>query len=63
MESPFSMWETVLLGAMVLLLIFWFRPGIKASLERSKNTEKDWPAVILPLAIVVLFVVFLISTT
>lgn len=55
-----STWEALILGGMVLLLIFWFRPGIKASMERSRNAEKDWPALLWPIGMVVLFVILLI---
>lgn len=58
--ETFSTWESVLLGAIVLLVIFWFRPGIKATWERSKNAESDWGSLVLPLGMVILFVVFLI---
>jgi hypothetical protein len=54
-------WEMILLGALAVLLIFWFRPGIKAALERSREAEKDWKAVLIPLVLVVLFVILLIS--
>ncbi|WP_419640896.1 hypothetical protein [Thiolapillus sp.] len=54
-----STWESLLLGVMVLLVLFWFRPGIKATLERSRHAEKDWPGLLLPLAAVVLFVIML----
>ncbi len=56
-----STWESLLLGVMALLLIFWFRPGIKAAMQRSSEAESDWPAVILPLGLVILFVIFLIA--
>lgn len=62
MESP-STWESILIGLIALLVIFWFGPGIKATIERSKQTEADWGAVLLPLAVVVLFVFFLISVS
>jgi hypothetical protein len=57
----FSTWESVLLGAIVLLVIFWFRPGIKATWERSQNAESDWGSLLLPIGMVILFVVFLMS--
>ncbi|PKM35748.1 MAG: hypothetical protein CVV06_14640 [Gammaproteobacteria bacterium HGW-Gammaproteobacteria-10] len=53
--------ESLILGALVLLVLFWMGPGVKASLERSKNAEADWKAVLLPLGFVVLFVLFLIA--
>jgi len=57
-------WEQILLGILALLLILWFRPGIKAALERSRRAEhKDWKAVLLPIGLVVLFVIFLVSIT
>lgn len=55
-----AMWESVLLGIMVLGLIFWMGPGIKATLQRSKEAPKDWVGAFIPLAGVVLFVIFLI---
>ncbi|ORU89638.1 MAG: hypothetical protein A6F71_01305 [Cycloclasticus sp. symbiont of Poecilosclerida sp. M] len=58
-----ALWEQLVLGAFCLLLIFWFRPGVKATLQRSAEAEKDWPAVLLPIAAVILFVVFLVMTT
>ncbi|MGH8547941.1 MAG: hypothetical protein ACRERU_04975 [Methylococcales bacterium] len=62
MEQP-SIWQMILYGALALLIVFWFRPGIQASLERSKHAPKDWPAVLVPIALVVAFVVFLIVMT
>ncbi|WP_341328115.1 hypothetical protein [Methylotuvimicrobium sp. KM2] len=53
--------ESLILGALVLLVLFWMGPGVKASLERNKNAETDWKAVLLPLGFVVLFVLFLIA--
>lgn len=58
--ETFSTWESVLLGAVVLLVIFWFRPGIKATWERSQKAESDWGSLLLPLGMVILFVVFLV---
>jgi hypothetical protein len=58
-ENP-STWEILLAGALAVLLILWFRPGIKAALERSKQAEKDWKSVLLPLAVVTAFVILLI---
>ncbi|MCB1825172.1 MAG: hypothetical protein KDJ54_11580 [Candidatus Competibacteraceae bacterium] len=52
-------WEILLGGGMALLVILWFRPGIKVAIERSRTAKKDWPAVLIPLALVVLFVILL----
>jgi len=55
-----SIWEMLAIGAIALAVIFWFSPGIKAALERGKSVKADWPAVLIPLGIVALFVFFLI---
>lgn len=55
------MWENVLLGAMALLMVFWARPGIKQAIARSQQAKSDWPAVLLPLALVAMFVLFLVA--
>ena len=59
--QPLSTWENIFLGALALLVIFWMRPGIKAALEKSKTAQSDWPGLLIPLALVALFVLFLIS--
>lgn len=56
-----DLWEQLLLGALAILLIFWFRPGIRAALERSREAPKDWRAVLMPVGLVVLFVILLIA--
>ncbi|MBL8259684.1 MAG: hypothetical protein JNM60_07755 [Candidatus Competibacteraceae bacterium] len=53
-------WEILLGGLAALLVLLWFRPGVKAAIERSRNAKKDWPAVLIPLALVVVFVLLLI---
>lgn len=57
----FSMWENIFVGLMAVGLIFWMGPGIKASMARSKDAESDWAGFLLPIAAVIIFVVFLIS--
>ena len=56
-----STWEMVLLGALVVLVLFWMGPGIKPMLEQSRQAEKDWAGLLLPILAVVLFVILLIS--
>ena len=58
----FAIWENILLGLIALGVIFWMGPGIKATLERSQAAPKDWLGVLIPIAGVVLFVIFLIMT-
>lgn len=54
-------WEILLGGLAALLVILWFQPGIKAAIERSRTAKKDWPAALIPLGLVVLFVLLLIQ--
>lgn len=60
MEAP-ATWEKIAVGILVLLLLFALRPGLKATLERSRRAEKDWAGLLLPVGAVVLFVLFLIA--
>lgn len=53
-------WEQILVGAFAILLIFLFRPGIKAALEQSRQAEKDWKGALIPIGAVVVFVILLI---
>jgi hypothetical protein len=55
-----STWETILIGLLAILVVFWFSPGIKAAMERGKQAEANWGAALIPLGIVTLFVFFLI---
>ncbi len=59
--DPMATWEKLLLGAGVLLVLFWMWPGVKATLEQSRQAEKDWKGLMLPLGAVILFVILLIS--
>ncbi len=57
-------WEKLLLGVFAILIIFLFRPGLKAAFERSQRAEhKDWAGLLVPLVLVVLFVMLLIYLT
>jgi len=61
MREP-SPWEAVILGILALLLVFWFRPGIKEALRQSREAEhRDWAGALIPIAVVILFVVLLIT--
>jgi len=57
-----ALWEQLALGAIALLVIFWFKPGVSAALKQSEEAQKDWPALLLPIVAVILFVVFLVAT-
>jgi hypothetical protein len=53
-------WEALLMGVMLMLILFWFGPGIKATLATSRQAEKDWSGFLFPIGIVVLVVFLLI---
>ena len=55
-------WEILLGGLAAVLVVLWFRPGIRAAIERGRTAKKDWPAALIPLALVVLFVLLLIAS-
>lgn len=58
-----ELWQQLLMAAMGLAMIFFLLPGIKASMEKSKNAEeKHWGTILLLAAVLVAFVAFLIST-
>lgn len=57
-----STWEQILLGAGALLVAVVFWPGIKATLERSRQApQRDWAGALLPMVLVILFVILLIA--
>lgn len=57
-----EIWEKLVLGGFALVIIFWFFPGAKSMLEKGKDAPKDWSGVLIPIGLVVLFIIFLIST-
>ncbi len=61
MDGALSTWEMIALGAIALIVIFLFVPGIKKIQEDSQKAEKDWKGVLLPIGAVVLFVILLIA--
>ena len=51
-----------MLGAITVLVLLWFGPGVKTLLEQSRQAEhRAWRGVLVPIALVVLFVLLLIS--
>ena len=61
MDGALSTWEMIALGAIALIVIFLFVPGIKKIQEDSQKADKDWKGVLLPIGAVVLFVILLIA--
>ena len=58
-----ALWEQLLAGALGLFVLFMFFPGIKATMEKSKNAEeKHWGTLILIVIVLVAFVMLMISS-
>ncbi len=57
-----ELWEQILLAVIGLLMLLWMFPGLKPMLEKSKQAPKDWAGLLLPIAAVILLVLFLLST-
>lgn len=56
-----ALWEQLLAGALGLFVIFMFFPGIKATMERSKNAEeKHWGTLLLITVVLIAFVLLMI---
>lgn len=53
--------ENVIMAMMALVILWLFIPSTKAALENSKTAAKDWAGLLLPLALVIAFVIFLIA--
>ncbi len=54
-------WQQIALLLIGGLIAFLFFPGVKRMLEASENAPKDWPGVLVPLALVIGFVLLLIA--
>ena len=55
-------WEQALIAVVTVLVVLWFRPGLKVALEQSRQAQhKDWQSLLLPLGLVILFVLLLIA--
>ncbi|HHH43694.1 MAG TPA: hypothetical protein ENK49_06115 [Gammaproteobacteria bacterium] len=55
-----TLWEKLLLGVMVVLVLLWVRPGLKTMFkERREASRQEWMSVLIPIALVAGFVVLL----
>ncbi|MBT8118780.1 MAG: hypothetical protein KJN89_03590 [Gammaproteobacteria bacterium] len=58
-----ELWQQLLAGALGLLVLFMFFPGIKATMEKSKNAEeKHWGTLILITIVLIAFVLLMINS-
>ncbi|WP_455365780.1 hypothetical protein [Kaarinaea lacus] len=58
----YGIWTKIGLGALALVILLFVAPGLKGALRQSQEAEKDWKGVLIPVALVVLFVIFLIAS-
>ena len=54
-------WEKLLIGVIGLLVLLWFSPGVKTMIAQSRDAQKNWPAVLIPAVVVVIFVILLLN--
>ena len=55
--DPLATWEKLLIGVIGLLVLLWFSPGVKIMIGQSRDSQKNWPAVLIPAVVVVIFVI------
>ncbi len=57
-----ELWEQLLIGVLAVGVLFYFGPGVKRAIERSKQVEeRDWKGFMLPIGLVVLLVILLLA--
>ena len=59
--DPLATWEKLLIGVIGVLVLLWFFPGVKTMIAQSRDAQKDWPAVLIPAVVVVIFVILLLN--
>ena len=59
--DPLATWEKLLIGVIGLLVLLWFSPGVKIMIGQSCDAQKNWPAVLIPAVVVVIFVILLLN--
>ena len=57
----FATWEKLLIGMIGLVVLLSFSPGVKIMIGQSRNAQKNWPAVLIPAVVVVIFVILLLN--
>ena len=56
-----GLFEQILVGILAIGVLFFFWPGAKEAMRKSREAENpDWSSALIPIGIVVLFIVFLI---
>jgi len=58
-----ELWQQLMAVALCVMVLFMVFPGVKQSMEKSKNAEeKHWGTVLLLAAVLIGFVLLLISS-
>ena len=60
--ADMDLWEKIIVGILMLLVVLWFLPGTRNMIEASKDAPKDWEGFLIPIGAVILFIVFLVLT-
>ena len=56
-----ELWEAILAGVLVLIVLYFFGPGAKRAIEKAPEAGAgDWKAAVLPIALVAAFVALMI---
>lgn len=56
-----GLWEAILAGVLVLIVLYFFGPGAKRAIEKAPEAGAgDWKAAVLPIALVAAFVALMI---
>ena len=56
-----DLWEAILAGVLVLVVLFFFGPGVKRGMEKAPQASADdWKAAIVPILLVAGFVALMI---
>lgn len=57
-----AVWEQAMAGLAIFAVLYFWGPGAKKAMEESQQAENpDWKAALIPIAMVILFVIVLIS--
>ena len=58
-----ELWEQLLAGSIALLVLFFFFPGIKATMENSRKAEeKQWGTLVLITVVLIALILLLINS-
>ena len=59
--GPLATWGKLLIGVIGLLVLLWLSSGVQIMIGQSRNAQKNWPAVLIPAVVVIIFVILLFN--